>query len=55
MPAGQHHRVTLQLLYAEQLRAQDFSISVVTQRVSCKRWKPELFDDYDFLLALTQN
>jgi hypothetical protein len=52
--AGQHDRVTLQLLDAEQLRAQQLGIPVVTQRIPCACRKSELFDDDNLLLARTR-
>jgi hypothetical protein len=33
MPAGQRYRMTLQLLDAEQLRAQQLCVAVVMQRI----------------------
>ena len=55
MLAGQRYRVTLQLLDAEQLRAQQYGILVVAQRISCTRRKSEPFDDYDILLAIIRD
>ena len=54
MLASQRNRVTLQLLDAEQLRAQQLNIPVVTQRIPCVCRKIELFGDYDILLAQTR-
>jgi hypothetical protein len=51
--AGQRDRVTLQLFDAEQLRAQQLGILVVSQRISCACRKSEFFDGYDMLLART--
>jgi hypothetical protein len=51
MLPSQRYRVTLQLLDAEQLRAQQLCIPVVTQRLTCARQQSEPFDDYDILLA----
>lgn len=51
MLASQRYRVTLQLLDAEQLRAQQLGIPIVTQRFACSRRNTELSDDYDILLA----
>jgi hypothetical protein len=51
---SQRYRVTLQLLDAEQLRAQQLRIPVVTQRFACARRNSEPFDDYIVLLALTR-
>ncbi|MHB1403496.1 MAG: hypothetical protein ACYCWB_13955 [Thiobacillus sp.] len=53
MLAGQRDRVTLQLFDAEQLRAQQLGIPVVSQRISCACRKSEFFDGYDMLLART--
>jgi hypothetical protein len=53
MLARQRDRVTIQLLEAEQFRAQQLGIPVVTQRIPCARRKSELFDGYDMLLART--
>jgi hypothetical protein len=50
MLAGQGYRVPLQLLDAEQLRAQQLGIPVVTQRVPLMCRKAELFDGDDILL-----
>jgi len=49
--ASQRYRVALQLLDTEQFRTQQLSILIVTQRVMCTRRNPELFDDYEPLLA----
>jgi hypothetical protein len=46
--------VTLQLLDAEQLRAQQLRIPVVMQRIPRARRNSEPFDDYDILLALVR-
>jgi hypothetical protein len=54
MLASQRYRVSLQLLDAEQLRAQQLGIPAATQRVPCACRKSELFDDYDILLARTR-
>ncbi|MHB8919778.1 MAG: hypothetical protein ACYC3N_01925 [Halothiobacillus sp.] len=54
MLASQRYRMTLQLLDAEQLRAQQLGIPVVTRGVSCERRKSELLDDYDILLVRIQ-
>jgi hypothetical protein len=54
MLTSQHYRVTLQLLDAEQLRAQQLGIPVVTQRLARARRNAKLFDDYDILLALAR-
>ena len=54
MLASQRYRMTLQLLDAEQLRAQQLSIPVVTQRIPRARRKSEQFDYYDILLARTR-
>jgi hypothetical protein len=55
MLASQYYRVTLQLLNTEQLRAQQLSISVATQRTPCACRKSELFfDDDDILLVRTR-
>jgi hypothetical protein len=54
MLARQRDRVTLQLLDAEQFRAQQLGIPVVTQRIPCACRKSELFDDDDLLLARTR-
>lgn len=51
---SQRYRVTLQLLDAEQLRAQQLGIPVVTRRVPCERRKSELLDDYDILPVRTR-
>jgi hypothetical protein len=49
---SQRYRVTLQLLDAEQLRAQQLRIPIVMQRIPRARRNSEPFDDYDVLLAL---
>ena len=51
MLVGQRYRVTLKLLDAEQLRAQQLSIPVVTQWIPCARRKSELFEYDDIPLA----
>ncbi|MDO8862069.1 hypothetical protein Q6D67_10175 [Haliea sp. E1-2-M8] len=50
MLARQGDRVTLQLLNAEQLRAQQLGIPMMAQPISCTRRISERFDDYDTLL-----
>ena len=52
MLASQGYRLTLQLLDAEQLRAQQFGIPVVMQGFARARRNTELSDDYDILLAM---
>jgi hypothetical protein len=54
MLTSQHYRVTLQLLDAEQLRAQQLGIPVVAQRFAGACRNTKLFDDYDILLALAR-
>jgi hypothetical protein len=46
--------VTLQLFDAEQLRAQQFSIPVVTQRIPRARQKGKIFNEYGNLLVRTR-
>jgi hypothetical protein len=54
MPTCQRYRMMLQLFDAEQLRAQQLSILVITQRLPCACRKPELFDTYCILLDGTE-
>ena len=51
MLASQRDGVALELLDAEKLRAQQFGIAVVTQRMPCVCRKTEPFDGDDILLA----
>lgn len=51
MLAGQCYRVTLQLLDAEQLRAQQLCVPVITQRIPGARRISKIFADYDILPA----
>jgi hypothetical protein len=50
MLASQGYRMTLELLDAEQLRAQQLRIPVIAQHIPDACRKPELFDDYVILL-----
>jgi hypothetical protein len=54
MLTGQRYRVPLQLIDAEQLRAQQLSIPAVTKCSPFVCRKSELFDGYDILLAPTR-
>ena len=50
MLASQCYRVTLQLLDAEQLRAQQLGIPVITQRTPCACRGIYPFNGHEFLL-----